>query len=194
MEDKQLTPSESLALISKIIVEAKSRFRDNGFSYIFLGICISVASFGHFVLIKIGFHNYYYPYFIMPIAGFVTYFYYYQKFKGKTYAKNPISSLLAFAGGLIGINTTIIGFFFWYQLGAALFPVMFILLSLWAIFTGIAFKFKIITVTGVLVNIIAYISFFIKDEYHPLILSVVCILAFVVPGIALNQSLKNSHV
>jgi hypothetical protein len=54
MENEEFTPSESLALITNIILEAKARFRDNGFSFIFLGLCSFAASFGQFLLLKLG--------------------------------------------------------------------------------------------------------------------------------------------
>jgi hypothetical protein len=95
MENKEFTPSESLALIANVILEAKSRFKDNGFSFIFIGLCSFISSLGQFVLLKLGyFHMNFYPYFIMPIAGVVTYFYYKRK-RRVVKSKNIIGTLFS---------------------------------------------------------------------------------------------------
>jgi len=194
MENKELTPSESLALITHVILEAKSRFRDNGFSFIFLGLCSCIASLGQFLLIKLGYYQInYYPYFIMPIAGAVTYFYYKKK-RNAAKSKNIIGTLLSLLGAMLGFNLMIAGFFFWEKFGIALIPFMLILFSIWPALTGVLIKNKIFLISGLLINIIAYWSFFIGREYHPLVLSVVSLIGIVIPGMILNFSSKESHV
>ncbi len=67
MTHKEFTPSESLNLITNIILEAKSRFKDNGFAFIFIGLCCFISSLGQFILLKLEYYQVsYYPYFIMP--------------------------------------------------------------------------------------------------------------------------------
>lgn len=194
MENEELTPSESLALITKIILEAKTRFRDNGFSFIFLGLCSFVASFGQFLLLKLGYYQInYFPYFIMPIAGAITYFYYKKK-RSVVKSKNIIGTLLSVLGAILGINLMVAGFLFWNKFGIALIPFMLILFSLWPLLTGVLIKNRLFIVTGIVTNVIAYCSFFIGREYHPLVLSIVSLIGIVLPGIILNYSRKESHV
>ena len=155
MENKELTPSESLVLITNVILEAKSRFRDNGFSFIFLGLCSCAASLGQFLLIKLGYYQInYYPYFIMPIAGAVTYFYYKKK-RSAVKSKNIIGTLLSVLGVMLGFNLMIAGFFFWGKFGIALIPFMLILFSIWPALTGVLIKNRIFLISGILINIIA---------------------------------------
>jgi len=194
MENKEFTPSESLALIASVISEAKSRFSDNGFSFIFLGLCTFAASLGQFILIQLGYYQInYFPYFIMPIAGVITYFYY--KNKTKT-AKSPnvIGSFLGLLGIVLGFNFTISGFLFWNKFGLALIPFMLILFSLWPLLTGVLLRNRFFIITGIAINIIAYSAFFIGKEYHSLVLSIVSLLGIVLPGIQLNYLRKESHV
>ena len=194
MENKEFTPSESLALIANVISEAKSRFKDNGFSFIFLGLCSFISSLGQFVLIKLEYYQInYYPYFIMPIAGVVTYFYYKKK-RRVVKSKNIIGSLLSIFGAIVGLNSMIAGFFFWGKFGIAFIPFMLILFSIWSALTGVLIKKRIFLISGIVINIIAYLSFYIGKEYHPLVLSIVSFIGIVVPGIILNYSRKESHV
>jgi hypothetical protein len=194
MENKEFTPSESLALIANVISEAKSRFKDNGFSFIFLGLCSFIASIGQFILLKLEYYQVnYYPYFIMPIAGAVTYFYYRKKRKVAK-SKNIIGTLLSMLGAILGFNLMISGFFFWSKFGIALIPFMLILFSIWPLITGVLIRNRIFLISGIVINLIAYWSFFIGREYHPLILSIVSLIGIVIPGILLNFSSKESHV
>jgi len=194
MENKELTPFESLTLITKVILEAKSRFRDNGFSFIFLGLCSFIASLGQFVLLQLQYYQInYYPYFIMPVAGAITYFYYKRK-RSAVKSKNIIGNLLSVLGIVLGINLAISGFFFWNKFGVALIPFMLILFSIWPLITGVLFRNRYFKVAGMLINIIAYCSFFIDQEFHPLILALISLVGIVVPGILLKYSQKESNV
>jgi hypothetical protein len=194
MENKDFTPEESLALIAKVISEAKSRLRDNGFSFIFLGICSFASSFGQFILLKLGYYQInYYPYFIMPIAAGITFFYYKKK-KHDTGSGNIIGLLLTVLGLILAFNTMVAGFFFWEKFGVALVPFILILFSIWSVLTGILTKNKIFVISGIVINVIAYITFFISWNYHPLVMSVVSLIGIVVPGILLYYSRKESHV
>jgi len=194
MQNKEFSPAESLALIAKVILEAKSKFKDNGFSFIFIGLCSFVASLGQFVLLKLEYYQInYYPYFIMPVAAAVTYFYYRKK-RSEFKSKNIIGTLFTIISAILGINLMIAGFFFWGKFGIALIPFMLILFSIWSALTGVLVKSRIFLISGILINIIAYVSFYIGREYHPLVLSIVSLIGIVVPGIILNYSNKGSNV
>jgi hypothetical protein len=194
MKNKEFTPTESLALIANVILEAKSRFKDNGFSFIFLGLCSFIASLCQFVLLKLEYYQInYYPYFIMPIAAALTYFYYKKK-RNAAKSKNIIGTLFSIISAILGINLMIAGFFFWGKFGIALVPFMLILFSVWSALTGVLIKNRIFLISGIVINIIAYLSFYIGREYHPLVLSIVSLIGIVIPGIILNYSSKESHV
>jgi hypothetical protein len=195
MENKELTPAESLTLIANIINQAKSRFNNNGFSFIFLGICISLASLCQFILILIGKGSIsYYPYFLLPIAGVITYFYYRNKLKDLPTSVNPLSMIFRWLGIIIGVNTTVLGFVFWQRMGSSLFPMMLVLTGLWCMITGIGIRFKALLYSGILINLTGYLAFFLPPVYHPLALSIVIFSGVVIPGILLNVSKKQDNV
>jgi hypothetical protein len=194
MENKEFTPSESLALIANVISEAKSRFKDNGFSFIFLGLCCTIASLGQFVLLKLEYYQInYYPYFIMPVAAAVTFFYYKKK-RSTVKSGNIIGTLFSIISAIMGANLMISGFFFWEKFGIALVPFMLILFSIWSALAGVLIRNRIFVISGIVINLIAYMSFYIGREYHPLILSVVSLIGIVIPGIMLHYSSKEGHV
>jgi hypothetical protein len=177
-----------------VILEAKSRFKDNGFSFIFLGLCTFIASLGQFLLLRFEYYQIsYFPYFIMPIAGAVTYFYYKNK-RRTAQSKNIVGTILSVLGVILGFNLTIAGFFFWAKFGIALIPFMLVLFSIWSVLTGVIIKNRIFLISGIIINGFAYWSFYIGSEYHPLVLSFVSMIGLVIPGIMLNYSSRKSHV
>jgi hypothetical protein len=129
----------------------------------------------------------------MPIAAAVTYFYYRKK-RSAVKSKNIIGTLFSIISAIMGINLMIAGFFFWGKFGIALIPFMLILFSIWSALTGVLIKNRIFLISGIVINILAYCSFFIGKDYHPLILSIVSLIGIVVPGIILNYSSKKSNV
>lgn len=55
------------------IKNAKNRYEENGWAYIFWGILISLASFSKFYLLRIGRPEIsWYPYSVMPLGGVLT--------------------------------------------------------------------------------------------------------------------------
>lgn len=195
MEEKELTPMESLSLITSVIEQAKSRFCENGFSFIFLGICIFIAALAQFILLELKYYSInYIPYFIMPVAGIVVYFYYRNK-RQETRSKNIIGSIFSALGIFLGINVLAAGFFFWSKFGITLIPFMLIMLSIWLILFGTVFKNYFFIVAGILLDVTAFGSLYVGLEYHPLVLSIAALIGVVLPGAVFNFSQKkSSHV
>ncbi len=195
MNSTTLTPQESLSLITKTIEDAKSRYQENGSIFIFWGILIFIASMGQFILLQLEYYKIsYYPYFMMPLGGIYTGYYYYNKYKTKKLPKNILSYILSALGISLGANFTILGFFFWQELGSALFPVFSILLAIYVLISGIAIRFKPFVYSGILLNLAGICSFYIAMEFHPLIFALAGIFTFTVPGIILNTVNKRKNV
>jgi hypothetical protein len=92
------------------------------------------------------------------------------------------------------LNLMVAGFFFWGKFGIALIPFMLIIFSLWPLLIGVLIRNKLFIFTGTVINIMAYCTFFIGREYHPLVLAIVSLIGIVLPGIIFNYSSKESHV
>ena len=134
------------------------------FRLFFLDYVVAVASLGQFVLLKLEYYQInYYPYFIMPIAGAVTYFYYKRK-RSTVKSKNIIGTLFSIISAIMGFNFMIAGFFFWGKFGIALVPFMLILFSIWSALTGVLIKNRIFLISGIIINIIAYCSFLLVEN------------------------------
>jgi len=189
MDKEILTPEDSIALITKTIQQAKNRFAENGHILIMWGILVAAATLAQFLLLKTEYYKInYYPYFIMPLGGVYTYYYYGRKHKKNDLPVTIIGRILQIMGTLLGINFMVLGFLFWEKLGDALFPVLFLFMAVLIIIIGTSIKFKPFIFSGILLNLTAFGLFFIETIYHPAIMSVAAIITMVIPGIILYQS------
>src|SRR3954468_18120748 len=73
MEEKQIQPNESLAIISSMIDTAKNKIADDGFLFIFWGWNVLVAAMIHYLTVKFDIPNGGLAWAIlMPLGGVVS--------------------------------------------------------------------------------------------------------------------------
>jgi hypothetical protein len=189
MDKNLITPEESLLLISKTIEETKRRFKAGGHIYIFWGCLMFIVTLSQFILIQKGLSNRLgFPALLYPLGAIFTFIYYRKKFKNLP--RTIIGNILQAIGWLLGANLMILGFLFFSKLGEAMVPVFLIFLAIFTIITGVAIKFKPLILGGIVLNLIAFATFYFKWEYHPLLMSAGAVIAFIIPGLLLNQDQK----
>ena len=183
MNTEKLTPEKSLDLISRVINEARNSFEENGFIYMFWGILIALASAAQYILLRNEYVNInYYPYFILPLGGIYTWYYYSKKKQGKL---NQIGRLISGTWIILGLNMVVLGFFFGSELRQNLIPVILILLSVAIVISGISINSLLLIIAGILINVSSYVGFSLEWIHHPLLMSVVSVVAILIPGIIL---------
>ena len=192
METNNLTPEASFKLITQIINEARNKFEENGFIYMFWGTLIAIAAISQFILLKNEYYSInYYPYFLMPLGGVYTAYYFYKK---KSTKQNQISKIVSLTWIALSINMMIISFLFASVLKENLTPIILILLSCGIIISGASIKSKLLIFSGIFINISAFVCFNLNWIYHSLLMGVVSIIAVLIPGIILMikyKKLKN---
>lgn len=192
MKSKELSPQESIQLIGQMIEEAKTRFSENGFIYIFWGLFVSLIALGQFLLLYNEFYAInWYPYLAIPFGMVFTMLYYRKKAKKRT--TNQISNLIGNIWIVLAVNKMILGFFFAPILGENLNPVILILLAIGILVSGLALKSNILIASSILINIAGIICFKVDWLYQPLVLSTSSFLAVMVPGVYLFVQSKNRN-
>jgi len=192
METEKLSVEKSFELIAQTISEARSKFEENGFIYVFWGILITIASFSQFFLLKYEYYEInYYPYFLMPLGGIFTGYYFYKKEKGKT---NQISMIMGMAWVSISTNIMLLAFIYGQYLRENLTPIILLLLGIGIFISGGSIKSKLLIISGIVINISAFICFWLDWNYHPLLMGIASIVAVLIPGIILMMKSKKRHV
>lgn len=180
--EKDLTPEQSLGIVSKSILTAKIKNKETGSVFIFWGLLMMFTSLSQYILLQTEFHEYnYYPYFLFPLGAIFTWLYYSKKFKIRDQS-HVLSSIIPVIWMIIGLNFMILSIGFDLFLGEFLTPVILILLGIGTSLTGLIMKSKLILICGLLSNIIGFICFQVGWEYHGLLLSFVSLLCLALPG------------
>lgn len=190
METENFTPEKSLALIEQIINEAKCKFEENGFIYVFWGALTAVAAIGQYILLNTEYNDIsYYPYFLMPLGAVFNVFYFSKK---KRKSANLISKIISYAWIIISINTMALGFFFAPILQVNLIPILLILLSIGIVISGATIKNNVLLFSGIILNISAFVCFYLDWIYQPLLMGIASIIAIFIPGLILMQKHKKT--
>ena len=184
MESEKLSVEKSFEIITQVITQARNRFEENGFIYLFWGLLISLASIGQFILLQKEYYTInWYPYLLMPI-GAVFSGYYFAKKKEKP-QRNMIGRIVSWVYVILSINMMVLGFMFYPTLKENLIPIILILLSVGIFISAIAIKSRLLLFSGILINLSAFVCFNIKGIYQPLLMSIISVVAVAIPGIIL---------
>ena len=183
MNKNKLTPQESFKIITQVIDDAKNRFEENGIIYVMWGILIALASFSEYFLLQNGYGDiHYYPYFLMPIGVFISWFYYKNKRKN---GRNHIEKLISKAWIIISSNILILGFIFASLLNENLNGIILILMGIGTIISGVSLNKKIVLTAGLFLNFAGFFCFTLESPTQPLFMGIISIIAVFIPGLIL---------
>ncbi len=197
MNKTNLTPEESLLLITKTIEETKQRFQENGHIIILWGTITFIVFLSQYILVLLELHkvmDIMWTCILFPLGGVYTYIYFRRKVEKKNIPMTIIGRTIGTMGWVFGVNLLILGFIFGRQLDKAAVPIFLILLALFIIMTGISLKFKPLTIGGILLNIIGFGTFLINTDYYGLSMMVGSVVGLIIPGILLNRANRKEHV
>jgi len=190
MNQNEISPQESLAIISDMIAKTKARFEANGHIYLFWGVLLTLASFAQFLLLQLEYYSInYYPYFLV-LLGWVYMFWNFSKKDNRSRNKSILSMTINSLWICVGVNSALLGFLVGANLTTNLIPILLIILSVAVITSGVALKSWLLISVGILSNIIGFIAFEVGYLYQPLLNSVVFFAVLVVPGFRLRNRSK----
>ncbi|MEM8509636.1 MAG: hypothetical protein AAF717_17525 [Bacteroidota bacterium] len=191
MSSSKMSPQESIQLIGTVIEEAKARFEENGFIYVFWGLFVALIAFTQFVLLYNELYAVnWYPYLAIPLGLLFT-IVYYRRQKQQNRSANQISSIISKTWVVLAINKMLLGFYFAPLLGENLSPVILILLAVGILVSGLALKSNLLIVSSVVINLAGIACFKVDWLYQPLVLSGSSFFAIMLPGVYLFIQSKN---
>jgi len=197
MNKINLTPEESLVLISKTIEETKRRVEENGHIIILWGVLMFIVFFSQYIFSVTGLYKKFdiiWTVILFPLGGIYTWIYVWKTVNKKNLPETLLSRIMWTMGWAMGLNLMILGFLFSRQLGDAMAPVFLILLALSMIVTGASIKFKPLFIGGLLLNLIGFVTFYLSRDYHGFSMMLGAIVGLIIPGILLNNARRKEHV
>ena len=197
MDKKNLTPEESLLLITKTIEETKQRFQENGHIIILWGVLMFTVFFSQYIFSLTGLYKKFdiiWTVILFPLGAIYQFIYVRKTINKKNLPKTLLLRVITTMGWAMGMNLLVLGFLFSHQLGDAMAPVFIILLALAMIVTGASIEFKPLFIGGLLLNVIGFCTFYLDRDFHGLSLMLGAVIGLIIPGILLNRARRKENV
>jgi hypothetical protein len=197
METKNLTPHESLEIISNMIVERKARLNDNGIILRLWAWLVIAASIGMYVfaIFKLGSYAWT-PWLLMPIGGIATIILVRKRRKTQR-AKSFIDRISSLIWLIFGVNAFIIGIVFSFFWGFFITPIILLMLGIASTIDGVVLKFNPMIIGGILCILIAWFTFawimFLPHVSYSVLMNIpALILTNLIPGYILKAEFNKS--
>lgn len=196
-DNPNISPSESLQIISKMIHSVKKRYSENGFLYLLWGWAVFFCSLAQFILL----HFFQSPYHgLVWMLTWVVLIYqviYLRK-------KNAVSNVRVYTDAIIGyvwISFVVMLCIFSFQISCLsadgrqvmLIPGILALYGLPVFLCGIILRFKPLIIGGICCWVLSVLAVFVPYEYQVLLISLSMLVAWIWPGYSLRQNYKEEN-
>lgn len=184
--EKSLTSEESLAIITRMIHNAKGNVKGSSFHFLLWGWVVAVGNIGHFYLLM--FTDIDKPYMIWLITiptWIVSMLYGYRKSKAsrvRTYSDGLIMWMwLSFTFSIVILLAS-------GQFGHTIPSLILLFAGMAAFMSGIILKFKPLIIGGSSFWIFAVIGFSVSHEYSLLVSALAVVVGYLIPGYKLRSA------
>lgn len=191
MEDRTISPEESLKVIERMIAESRHKFYNNGFALLFWGVLIILACVGQYIMIETGYarqSNY-----IWPVAvglGIIISFIYF----GLSAGKRKMHSRLDANNGILWIGfciTYIVLLYLCVNLKVNPLGFIWCLLGFGLFASGGIYRFKPLYIGAAVFWISAIITIYLGDDIKELWVGAIAMLiGYIIPGYLLWKKAK----
>ena len=190
--EKQLSESESMQVIQRMIATAKNELADDSFYFILWGWLVFVASAGHYILWKSGFE---YPYIMwsLMILGGIASFIYGKRQDEKQHVKTYVDDIMKYVLIAFGVSLLIV-LAFQSKLGINTYPMVMIVYAVQLFVWGGALRFRPLIIGGVLNWLLAIAAFFVAFDVQLLLLAAAALIGFAIPGHLLKSRYQKSQI
>ncbi len=188
MDERDISPEESLQIITGMIGKAKSNFaRGGSFYFLLWGSVIAFADFGHFGLLK--FTNYSYPYIVWLLvipAVIITIVYSIRKAGKRTVTPSSFDRIYGKLWWAIFVCILMV-LAFMSNLNYQTTPVILLFSAIGTYVTGEVLRFRPLILGGIGLALCAIGAFLVPIDFQYLIAGIGMCLGYIVPGIMLKN-------
>lgn len=194
MEEKEISPAESLTIINNMINTAKHKIADDGFHIIFWGWLITLCALTHYLTLKLGYDWGGVVWTIFPPLGaVVSTIYGYREGRAKK-VKTYVDSHLGYLWGGFAVCLFITLIFMGhYGLKATYFSLM-QLYGIATFVTGGLLNFRPLIFGSFFSFAFAILSVFVSESDLLLCLSGALVCSYIIPGHMLRSKFKSERV
>jgi len=193
-EERNMTESESMLLISSMINKAKNRFNETGFLYFLWGWFVLICCITQFVAAY--FFKYEHSYYIWFVTWAVLIYqvFFLRKKRQSRTVRTYTDDINAFVWITFFICGVLLVFIL-IQLKKydAINPVILVMYGMPTFLSGIILKFKPLLMGGIICWVIAFISPFIDLDFQLLLIACSIISGWIIPGYLLKEKFTKEN-
>lgn len=185
--EKELTSTESLEIITRMIRQTKGNAKEGSFYFLFWGWIVIIASLGHFYLDQFTSFEHPYAVWLISIPGWIITMIYSFKQAGKQKVRTYSDSLIMWTWLAFLFSMLVVifgGSYFNFHITALI-----LLFSGMATFiTGIIIRFNPLIIGGSSFWIFSPIALYLGTGYAPLVMAIAVIVGYLIPGYLLRKT------
>lgn len=191
--NENLSRSQSLDLIHEMINKAKNQFSEDGSMYLLWGWVILICSISHFILdVVVGYGQPWLVWSFTWIVGVYMIFALKRKERNKkvkTYTDDLLRYVwLAFVI-MMAVNFFIL-FRFVPQFYVYNYTFILLLYGMPTFLSGVILQFRPLIAGGIVCWVLSGVSGFVDFHYHPLVIALAVVIAWIIPGYTLRAKFK----
>ncbi len=186
-QERILNPSESLNIITEAIIKTKMNLQGNSFYFLLWGWLVASASFAFFALQNwTDFRYFFLPFPISATIGVILSLWHYNKYKSKTF-ETYLGYFLSRLWLVLGLSFFVVVFASVSQ-NTAPFAYTMVIAGIGTLVSGLAMKFRPLTLGGTLFFVFAIASIYLPDPFKVLLNGIAIMLGYLIPGYMLKSS------
>ncbi|MDR0793468.1 MAG: hypothetical protein LBE82_09195 [Chitinophagaceae bacterium] len=199
MEEREISPEESLKIIERMLAGTRNRFYYNGFHFLFWGTLIILGCILQYFMEAAGYESktkyiWLFTIYLSPVYTIFC-FWYYSRFYPKRKKASPLDYIHGMLWGAFGISCFVLVFIA-IQLKIFMPPFLFTMMGLCMFASGAIFKFRWLYIGAVVFWLGAIAGAALKDgSISLLITAATMFLGYIIPGYLLwRKAKKEAHV
>lgn len=193
MQDRNITPEESLSIIQQMINNTRQRYADDGFYFLLWGILVILGNLNTYYALKVKAYALVNPVWMVLIGiGIVASIVMGIKRDGKKHFKSQaevITNML----WLAFLISWFLMMYVSYQFKMYPYPFFFILLGLATFVSGAIVQFVPLYIGGIVFWIGAIIGIQLDSAKNSLLMAAAMLLGYIIPGILLRIKVKKER-
>lgn len=195
--DSQFSQVQGLELIESMINKARNRFSENGHLYLLWGWTVLICSIAQFILLHFVHYTHHYVVWVLTWLAVIYQLIYLNRKQKRTTVKTYTDEILRYVWITFVILMFLFGFLFGQVLGGKYYtfmnPIFLALYGMPTFLSGIILQTRPLMIGGICCWVLSVIATLIPYHYQLLLLSLAVVIAWIVPGYALQARFKKEN-
>ena len=189
MEEKHISPSESLAIIQEMVEKTKQHYSNDSFYFILWGWLTFAATLGQYLLLPVLQGASALVWLLMPVGGIIS-MVYGMKQSREQKVKTHLETHIAYLWKALGLAMLVLVVSTLAIQNGTLLPVFILLYAIGTFTTGCLIQFKPLILGGAICFALSLLSFFLKQSDQLLTIALAVLVSYLIPGHALKNKFK----